>query len=61
MSQLQSASRVGFSTLSGFPSNQHLVRFRSRATNSIMVTVRVKRRCADLCPRQRGASIAFAI
>jgi len=38
----------------------HLVRFRSRATNAIIVTVRVKDVEQIFCTSQTGASIAFA-
>jgi hypothetical protein len=38
----------------------HLVRFRSRATNGIIVTVRVKDVEQIFCTSQSGASIAFA-
>jgi Ca2+-binding RTX toxin-like protein len=45
---------------SPLPSYQHLVRFRSAATNNIIVTLRVKDVEQVFCTNQSGASIAFA-
>ena len=42
------------------PGYQHLVRFRSAATNNIIVTVRVKDVEQVFCTSQTGPSIAFA-